>query len=118
MNFSERIGNGVKKSRPSIAETVELSSEDSVFNLLANGNGIIAPISKAPLNSKELNSFSNLINQTEEIIELDVEENVEEKPTNHVPIDWSLKTKLRLLSKVPIVGGRLKSSEEASGITG
>lgn len=57
------------------------------------------------------------MNQTEKICS-EVEENKDEKPTNHVPIDWSLKTKLRLLSKTPIVGSRLKSSEEASGITG
>lgn len=116
-NFSERIGNrNVKKSRPSIPDTPECS-EDSVFNLLVNGSEILAPSAKAPLIPKELNSFTNLINQTEEIGP-EVEEKNDEKPTNHVPIDWSLKTKLRLLSKTPIVGSRLKSSEEASGITG
>lgn len=115
-NSSERIGNpNVKKSRTSIPDTPECS-EDSVFNLLVNGSETLAPSAKAPLIPKELNSFINLINQTEEIGS-EVEENNDEKPTNHVPIDWSLKTKMRLLSKTPIVGSRLKSSEEASGIT-
>lgn len=82
-----------------------------------NGSEKLASSTKAPLISKELNSFTNLINQTE-AIGSEVEENNGEKPTNHVPIDWSLKTKMRLLSKTPIVGSRLKSSEEASGITG
>lgn len=114
--FSERIGNqNIKKSRPSIPDTPECS-EDSVFNLLVNGSEITTTSAKAPLIPKELNSFTNLINQTEEIGP-EIEEKIE-KPTNHVPIDWSLKTKMRLLSKTPIVGSRLKSSEEASGITG
>lgn len=93
-------------------------SEDSVFNLLANANDIASTASKAPLNNKEPNSFANLINPTDEFDINSVEQVNEEKPTSHVPIDWSLKTKLRLLCKNPIPGSRLKCNEEASGITG
>lgn len=90
-------------------------SEDSVFNLLASVNEI-PTTSKTPLNKKETN-FTNLLSQDDEFASNSVETE-EEKPTSHVPIDWSLKTKLRLLSKNPIPGGRLKCNEEASGITG
>lgn len=87
-------------------------SEDSVFNLLTTDPTIL----KKTSSTKELQSFSNLINQKEDV-EIELDENKEEKPTSHVPVDWSLKTKLRLLSKHPISGGRLTSIEEASGIT-
>lgn len=94
-------------------------SEDSVFNLLANVDELAPVKSKIPLNNKEPNSFINLINQNEEFnVDADAAETQEEKPTSHVPIDWSLKTKIRLLSKSPIPGSRLKCNEEASGITG
>lgn len=84
---------------------------------MANASDTDITNNKKPLNTKELGSFSNLINQNDEV-ETDADENKEEKPTKHVPVDWSLKTKLRLLSKHPIPGSRLTSIEEASGITG
>lgn len=95
-------------------------SEDSVFDLLANVDEIVPAKGKLTLNVKETNSFTNLLSQNDDfdsVTETDDSEQ-EEKPTNHVPIDWSLKTKLRLLSKNPIPGSRLKCNEEASGITG
>lgn len=88
-----------------------------MFNLLATVAEVPASSSKTPLNTKEPNSFTNLINQNDDF-STDVVETEEEKPTSHVPIDWSLKTKIRLLNKNPIPGSRLKCNEEASGITG
>lgn len=114
---SERFASDKKKPRQSTPDTTEYVSEDSVFNLLANVDEIAPVTTKPPLNNKEYNSFTNLINQTEEF-EPDIAETEEEKPTSHVPTDWSLKTKMRLLSKSPIPGSRLKCNEEASGITG
>lgn len=115
--FSERFASDKKKPRHSLPDTTEYVSEDSVFNLLANANEIDPSTSKAPLIKKEP-SFANLINQTDEFDIDPVEQTDEGKPTSHVPTDWSLKTKLRLLSKSPIPGSRLKCNEEASGITG
>lgn len=92
-------------------------SEDSVFNLLANVDELAPVCSKTPLNSKEPNSFINLINQTDDV-DTDAVETEGDKPTSHMPIDWTLKTKIRILSKNPIPGSRLKCNEEASGITG
>lgn len=104
-----------KRPRQSTLDITECVSEDSMFNLLANQTAPTA--NKPPLNNKEPNSFTNLLSQTDEF-DTETGESDEEKPTNHVPIDWSLKTKLRLLSKNPIPGSRLKCNEEASGITG
>lgn len=113
--FSQRGISNVKKFKKNTPESSDFASEDSVFNLLANGNQCTN--SKKPLNAKDLQSFANLIAQQDDI-DSDIDETEIQKPTNHVPIDWSLKTKLRILSNVPIPGSRLKSSEEASGITG
>lgn len=122
--FSERFTSDKKKSRQSTPDTTEYVSEDSVFDLLANVDEIAPVKVKTALSSKETNSFTNLLNQNDDDDDVGVTEEAEgdsdqeEKPTNHVPIDWSLKTKLRLLSKNPIPGSRLKCNEEASGITG
>lgn len=100
-------------------EQNDFASEDSVFNLLAANSNPSAKVtaSKKSMNAKEMHSFANFIAQQNDDIEPDIEEELQ-KPTNHVPVDWSLKLKLRILSNVPIQGGRLKSNEEASGITG
>lgn len=119
---SERFTSDKKKSRQSTPDTTEYVSEDSVFDLLANVNEIAPVKAKTALSTKETNSFTNLLHQNDDddvgVTEEAADSDQEEKPTNHVPIDWSLKTKLRLLSKNPIPGGRLKCNEEASGITG
>lgn len=42
-----------------------------------------------------------------------------EKKYKHLPIDWAIKTKLRLMSPKPFPWtSKLKASEEASGTTG
>lgn len=40
------------------------------------------------------------------------------KPVKVLPIDWSIKSRIRILSKTQVVGNSLKSSQEASGLTG
>lgn len=115
--FSERFTSDKKRVRQSLPDTTEYVSEDSVFNLLANVDELAPVGAKKPLNPKEPNSFINLINQTDEL-NTEIVETEEAKPTSHIPTDWSLKTKIRILSKNPIPGGRLKCNEEASGITG
>lgn len=51
------------------------------------------------------------------IAENAVDDEINQAPTAHVPIDWSLKTKLRLLTLRPLSGTGLKTCQEASGIT-
>lgn len=122
LHCSERFTSDKKKARQSTApDTTEYVSEDSVFDLLANVDEIAPVKVKSALSTKETNSFTNLLNQYDDDadgVTAAGDSDQEEKPTNHVPIDWSLKTKLRLLSKNPIPGSRLKCNEEASGITG
>lgn len=40
------------------------------------------------------------------------------KPTKNLPVDWSIKSRLRILSKTLVVSNNLRSNEEASGLTG
>lgn len=99
----------------------DFASEDSVFSLLAasSNQSKTATAPKKPMNTKETHSFANLISQQHhDDNDSDIEEEKELHATSHLPVDWSLKSKLRLLSDIPIPGGRLKSNEEASGITG
>lgn len=47
----------------------------------------------------------------------DDDDDGQQTPTAHIPIDWGLKTKLRLLTLSRLTGNGLKSCQEASGIT-
>lgn len=119
--YSERRNGDSKRTRDELVESNDFASEDSVFRLLA-ANSNQTKTTNAPkrqLTAKEMHSFAIISQQQHDDIESDIEEEEEEqKPTTHLPVDWSLKSKLRILSDVPIPGGRLKSNEEASGITG
>lgn len=55
--------------------------------------------------------FSTLINSNEIS-----EDNDRQIPTKYVPVDWALKTKLRILSPTAVQGNGLKISG-ASGVT-
>lgn len=37
--------------------------------------------------------------------------------TKHLPVDWSIKSRLRMFSEIPLPNTNLKSNQEASGIT-
>lgn len=41
-----------------------------------------------------------------------------QKVIKSLPVDWSIKSRVRILSKSLVVSGNLKSTEEASGLTG
>lgn len=114
------------------------TNDDSIFKLLAseqqrpprtsNQENDTKPSSSTSPNSHPLHatttacttsipsstSFLNLI--APEITAADDEAN-HQTPTAHVPIDWSLKTKIRLLTLSPLTGTGLKTCQEASGIT-
>lgn len=47
----------------------------------------------------------------------DTEITEEPKYIPHLPIDWSLKSRIRILCKNPLPGTNLKTSQEASGLT-
>lgn len=114
--FSDSANSLSKKIRNVSLEVNELNSEDSVFNLLANGNHSKVEQVKTK-DSEPLAKFYKSI-ADDDACDSDIAVEEETKTTSHLPIDWSLKLKLRILSNVQIPGSRLKSSEEASGITG
>ncbi|RVE54789.1 hypothetical protein evm_000556 [Chilo suppressalis] len=69
------------------------------------------------LDTEKLSTFSNLLQKF--TADHSVESVVTEKKYKHLPIDWALKTRLRLMSPKPFAWtSKLKASEEASGITG
>lgn len=117
----ETISSKKNKVEP---ETNDFASEDSIFNLLSavsvpenTAKTPLGPVNQQAATKKGLHTFENLIKQEADLDESDDDEPVQ-VVSNHVPIDWGLKTKLRILSNTVIPGARLKTNEEASGITG
>lgn len=121
VNFSRRETISSKKPKSEEIETNDIS-EDSIFNLLTGTNHTKTPLASAnrlSVNKNDtLHSFANLLVQDDTANDGDDGECEQQTVTTHVPVDWSLKTKLRLLSNTAIPGARLISTEEASGITG
>lgn len=121
--FSQRETISSKKLKEG-PETNDFASEDSIFNLLSsvsspavNAKTPLAPANQQTAAKTTYHSFENLIKHDANLEESDDEEPIQ-AASNHVPIDWGLKTKLRILSNSAIPGARLKTNEEASGITG
>lgn len=94
-----------------MAEAV-LATDDTLFQLLQNSGSSRARDAnlEAPIERKH--PLDNNLSQWEP----QVEENTE-KLYKFLPIDWSIKTRMRLLTPQPIVAGNLKTSQEASGLT-
>uniref|UniRef100_A0A1B0CJJ5 Putative downstream neighbor of son n=1 Tax=Lutzomyia longipalpis TaxID=7200 RepID=A0A1B0CJJ5_LUTLO len=100
--------NLAKKSKNEV-----LGTDDTLFQLLQNST----TTSRAPDVNLEApiernHPLANVFLRCEQ----DVEE-TQEKFYNFLPIDWSIKSRLRLLTPQPIVAGNLKTSQEASGLT-
>lgn len=91
------------------------NTSDTTFELLS----LSEPQNfKAKNDSKSDTIINNAIKElnSKNVPETHVEE---PKGKKHFPIDWTLKTKLRLMSLKPFAWkGKLKASEEASGTTG
>lgn len=87
-----------------------------MFTLLAN-QSIPKNVCSTSMENATFAKFKSIV-ADEDSLDADGSHEEETAPTAYVPVDWSLKLKLRILSNVQIPGGRLKSSEEASGITG
>lgn len=126
MFYSRRESISSKKTKTDEPETNDFTSEDSIFNLLASAS-VAESNSKTPLQSNNrkplertnILSFASLINEGE-VSEVETDDASCPTATSHVPIDWSLKTKLRISvygdAVIPVTN--LKSNEEASGVTG
>ncbi|CAB3234607.1 unnamed protein product [Arctia plantaginis] len=91
-------------------------SNDKTLYALLNLPAKVVPKPSQDVETEKLSTFSNLLQK------FTAEHSVEpipEKKYNYLPIDWALKTKVRLMSQKPFAWtSKLKASEEASGITG
>ncbi|XP_047505135.1 protein downstream neighbor of son homolog [Pieris napi] len=128
LDFS-RILNGDKRKNPfsktaaqqnkkvKLDDTIQLdeSNDKTLFALLNLPKVIEKPAHE--VDTEKLSTFSNLLQKFTAVHT--VENKVIEKKYKKLPIDWALKTKLRLMSAKPFPWtNKLKASEEASGITG
>lgn len=102
-------------------DSINLSSEDSFFQLLnPTSSKLITdsePKKKINLGLKPFDSksFANIFN---EAYSTEYVENEEQKCGHNLPIDWSLKSRMRILCETALPGTNLKTNQEASGITG
>lgn len=101
--------------RPNITPPeLEASNDNTLFELLKIG----APKAKKTeyLNLDSSLTFSNVFLKVEP--DKSVPEQEVQKGEKYVPIDWTLKTKMRFMSPKPFTWNcKLKTSEEASGTT-
>ncbi|XP_026757832.2 protein downstream neighbor of son homolog [Galleria mellonella] len=102
-----------KKAKVDIELPLDESNDKTLFALLK----LPAKIEKPPEDIQKLSTFSNLLQKF--TADHSVHTEIVEKKYKHLPIDWALKTKMRLMSPKPFAWtSMLKASEEASGITG
>ncbi|XP_013190045.1 protein downstream neighbor of son homolog [Amyelois transitella] len=127
LNFS-RLINGDKRKNPfsknnSKDKKMKLerespqdeSNDRTLFAILNLPAKVEKPVQD--LDTEKLSTFSNLLQKF--TAEHSVEPEITEKKYKHLPIDWALKTKVRLMSPKPFAWtAKLKASEEASGTTG
>lgn len=109
------INETCKKQKDITSAGLEISNDNTLFELL----NIDVQQEKPTTDSCIKNSltFANVLSKLESSNETpDV--NVS-KGAKYIPIDWTLKTKMRFMSPKPFPwNGKLKTSEEASGTTG
>ncbi|CAH0748019.1 unnamed protein product [Diatraea saccharalis] len=105
-----------KKVKVDTDMCLDESKDKTLFTLLK----LPAKVPQKPaqeIDTDKLSTFSNLLQKF--TAEHSVEPLIVEKKCKHLPIDWALKSRLRLMSPKPFAWtSKLKASEEASGITG
>ncbi|CAH1995835.1 unnamed protein product [Acanthoscelides obtectus] len=102
--------NSTKKTKPE-PPILDESTDQTLFKLLNQNNSQESP------SNLSVTSFDNILNKLN-IKPKEVVEIVKAKGKNWLPIDWTLKSRVRLLSEKPFHWNqKLKISEEASGIT-
>lgn len=99
----------------------ETLGEDTIFELIHN----TAPQSSTP-NVEAIDERVKVNQRTDELsnlhIEDDIVEDEDEKSSKiyklkELPVDWSIKSRLRITTKAQIIPNSLKSSQTASGLT-
>lgn len=123
------------QKRQKTIQVADISEDDSLFNLINTKTHASVketpPQTETPvlLSKKDSSSFSQesvrrlFESKSKGFLE---EEDDDEDPhnliqkqtyTKHLPVDWSIKTRLRMFSEIPLPNTNLKSNQEASGIT-
>ncbi|XP_013139272.1 PREDICTED: protein downstream neighbor of son homolog [Papilio polytes] len=114
--FSKCSTESNKKQKVDSETQLEESSDNTLFALLKLPTNVIEK-PPAKVDTEKLSTFSNLLQKY--TADHTVETKIVEEKHKHLPIDWALRTKLRLMSAKPFAWtAKLKASEEASGITG
>lgn len=102
----------VKRSRPDLPT----ASEDTIFELIHNTKSSARPNIEATDQQSPATIFTKP--QTVEDDDFQASEAEPPKVVKELPIDWSIKSRIRILSRTLVVSNNLKSSQEASGLTG
>ncbi|XP_029158592.1 protein downstream neighbor of son homolog [Nylanderia fulva] len=109
------INESYKKQKNITSAGLEISSDNTLFELL----NLDVQQKKQAIDSPVNNSltFTNVLSKLESINQ--TPNASVPKGEEYIPIDWTLKTKVRFMSPKPFPwNGKLKTSEEASGTTG
>uniref|UniRef100_A0A1I8PHZ6 Protein downstream neighbor of son homolog n=2 Tax=Stomoxys calcitrans TaxID=35570 RepID=A0A1I8PHZ6_STOCA len=75
------------------------------------------PPAKLVLQPFDASSFAKLLQQPTAGVEDDDTEVVEQNITKHLPMDWSIKTRVRFFCRSELPATQLKTSQMASGLT-
>lgn len=109
------INDMCKKQKDETSARLEISNDNTLFELLNIDVQREKPTADSSI--KDSLTFANVLSKLESTNQTP-DANVP-KGVNHIPIDWTLKTKMRFMSPKPFPwNSKLKTSEEASGTTG
>ncbi|XP_075147004.1 humpty dumpty [Haematobia irritans] len=75
------------------------------------------PPAKLVLQPFDPNSFAKLLQQTVGVADDEDADVVEQNITKHLPMDWSIKTRVRFFCRSELPATQLKTSQMASGLT-
>uniref|UniRef100_A0A336LZX7 CSON012986 protein n=1 Tax=Culicoides sonorensis TaxID=179676 RepID=A0A336LZX7_CULSO len=109
--FSTRIDQSKRHKSLELDEVIH--PDDTIFELLANSK--IEEAKNIEVTSDDQNVF-DMQHGVEDANDVDLQEN-KQIPTPYLPIDWTIKSRLRLLCRTQIPGNNLKTNQEASGTT-
>ena len=114
-NCFRRLSSGVKRSSDGtpVLSDLDASSDNTLFHLLNTDSSPIPAANSTPT------SFSSILRTLATDPKKDAVEASRKKGAAQVPIDWTLRTKVRFMSPKPFpFSATLRTCEEASGITG
>lgn len=114
--FSKNEDNSTKKQKQ-VSEP-DLAGDESIFELLSKTTAKEVPNIEAPL-AKPLETRFRIDQQQQLFIDPNAEVIQEPIPVacKHLPIHWSIKSRLRIVCKTAIPGNNLRTNQEASGLT-